>query len=114
MGLFTAFYVGAGVMHFINPEFYLRIMPPYFPMPAFWVYLTGVLEIAVGILIWVPKTRKYASLFTVAMLIAFLPVHIFMVTNAEQFADMGPKIALWIRFPIQGVLILWAWWLGRK
>ena len=112
--IFAVSYTGAGFMHFIQPEFYLRIMPPYFPEPLLLIYLTGVLEILAGVGILVPQTRKIASWGTIFMLIAFLPVHVYMLQNAELFADLGPKIGLWLRFPIQAGLILWAWWAGRK
>ena len=112
--LFAVSYVGAGVMHFIQPDFYMRIMPPYFPFPLLLIYLSGIVEIAVGILILFKKTRKIASWTTIAMLIAFLPVHVYMLQNAAMFSDIGPEIGLWIRFPVQAIFILWAWWLGRE
>ena len=40
--ILAIFMVGAGVMHFVNPDFYLKIMPPYVPLQQEFVYLSGV------------------------------------------------------------------------
>ena len=103
-------YILAGIMHYVMPEFYIRIMPPYFSAPAFWVYLTGAIEIGLGLMVLVPKLQVRAAWGIVALLIAFLPVHVFMLQNSEQFADLGPEIGLWMRFPMQAVMIGFAWW----
>ena len=59
-----------GIMHFINPMVFVDIVPPYFPNPIFWVYLTGVMEVAIGGAVIYPKTRVYGGRF----LLFFLPV----------------------------------------
>jgi len=112
LGLFVAFYIFAGVRHFVDPDFYIRIMPPYLPLHRELVYLSGVIEIALGVLAAVPRTRKLAAWAVIAMLLAFMPVHIHMVAHPEQYPEV-PVVGLWIRIPLQGVLILWAWWFTR-
>ena len=39
--ILAIFMVGAGVMHFVNPDFYLKIMPPYLPLHQELVYLSA-------------------------------------------------------------------------
>ncbi len=59
--IFGIAFVFAGVNHFINPEFYLRIMPPYLPWHSFLVSLSGMLEILLGILLLIPKFSRLAA-----------------------------------------------------
>ena len=101
-------YVAAGINHFIHPIFYLKIMPSYFPIPLELVYISGICEILLGLLLLFPKTRKAACWLIIAMLIAFLPVHIQMVI--DNYRTLG--LLFWIsvfRVPLQFILIRWAW-----
>jgi len=109
MGLF---YLTAGINHFWHPGFYLNIMPPYLPWHEALVYLSGVSEIVLGLLIFSPRYRSLAAWGIIAMLIAFMPVHIHMVMNPHLYSDV-PEYVLWLRLPLQAVLIAWAYWYTR-
>jgi uncharacterized membrane protein len=111
--LMSILFVLAGVYHFVNPAFYLRIMPPYLPWHLFLVYLTGVFEIVLGVLLPIPRFTRRAGFGLIALLIAIFPANIHMAINAELYSDISP-IALWIRLPLQGVLMAWAYWYTRK
>ena len=111
-------YVFAGVMHFVVPELYVQIIPPMFPAPLALVYLSGVAEIAVGIGLLLPRTRRYAAWATIALLVAIFPANVYMATHGvviEGAPGGGDPSALvrWGRLPLQGVLILWAYWYTR-
>lgn len=110
--LMAAAYIAAGVNHFLNPDFYIRIMPPYWGWPEFWVALSGVAEIALGVLLLPRATRPYAAWGIIAMLVLFLTVHVHMLVHTEQFAGV-PYWALVARLPLQALLILWAAWYIR-
>jgi uncharacterized membrane protein len=103
----------AGVNHFVNPDFYLRIMPPYLPWHLELVYLSGVCEAVLGALLLVPRCRVWAAWGLVALLVAVFPANLHMALHSEQFADF-PQWALWLRLPLQGVLIAWAWLYTRR
>jgi len=105
----AAFYVVAGVNHFRDPDFYLSLMPPYFPLHAELVALTGVLEIVLGVLVAIPRTASVAAWGIILVLIAFLPVHVHMLVNNHLYPE-APTSVLWLRFPIQALFILWAYW----
>ena len=62
--------LAAGIMHFVRVDFFLKIVPPYLPFPLELVYLSGVCEIALGLLLLVPKTSRLAAWGIVALLIA--------------------------------------------
>lgn len=116
--LMAALYVSAGVMHFVNPWFFVQIMPPYLPWHWELVYLSGAIEIALGMLLLVPTTKRLAAWGVIALLIAVFPANVHMAMANVQFDPppaMGQPspLANWIRLPIQLVLILWAWWYTR-
>lgn len=100
-------YVAAGVNHFYRPGFYLNIMPPWIPAHEFLVQLSGVAEILLGIGVLLEPTRRMSAWLIIAMLVAFMPVHIHMVLNAASY-DV-PLWALWLRLPLQAALAWWAW-----
>jgi uncharacterized membrane protein len=111
--LLAVLFVAAGVNHFVNPGFYVGIMPPYLPWPLTLVYLSGVFEIVLGLLLLVPKFQRLAAWGLILLLIAVFPANIHMAMHPELFPAY-PPVALWIRLPLQGVLIAWAWWFTRK
>lgn len=106
------FYVFAGVMHFIRPDFYMPMMPPYLPWHLELIYLSGLAEVLVGAGVMIPSTRRIAAWGTILLLIAIFPANIHIALyNVPVFgAAEGAGIFNWIRLPLQGVLILWAWW----
>jgi uncharacterized membrane protein len=107
-------YVVAGILHFVVPELYVQIIPPILPAPLALVYLSGVAEIAVGIGVLLPRTRRYAAWATIALLIAIFPANVYMATSMVVVDGIGGSdpspLIRWGRLPLQGVLILWAYW----
>lgn len=106
-------YIGAGINHFWHPANYLLIIPPYLPWHEFLNYAAGVAEIGFGILLFFPRFRKPAAILIMIMLILFIPVHVYMITEGGCMGAGSciPLWILWVRlFPLQFLLIWWAWW----
>ncbi|MEY8848908.1 MauE/DoxX family redox-associated membrane protein [Psychroserpens sp. XS_ASV72] len=101
-------YITAGIMHFIKPKMYMRIMPRYLPNHKLLVYLSGIAEIVLGITICLPALRSLAIYGIIAMLVVFLLVHFYMLSGDKASAGI-PKWILILRIPLQFVLIYWAW-----
>ncbi|MGB3311899.1 MAG: MauE/DoxX family redox-associated membrane protein [Nodosilinea sp.] len=106
------FYSLAGANHFLNSDFYLSMMPPYLPWHEFLVALSGGFEILLGALLLVPKYSSLAAWGLIALLIAVFPANIHMATHAELFPAISPTL-LWVRLPLQAVLMAWAYWHTR-
>ena len=106
-------YVAAGVYHFVNPKLYLKIMPPYLPFHLQLIYISGVIEIALGILLIPEGTRSIAAWLIIAMLIAIFPANIQMAINFWQKNSPSLWMAI-ARLPLQGVLIWMAWLFTRR
>lgn len=101
-------YAVAGIMHFIKPGIYLRIMPRYLPNPKMLVLLSGIIEIVLGIAVCIPQTKNYAIWAIIAMLAVFLLVHVHMLTSEKAGAGF-PKWALVLRLLLQFGLMYWAY-----
>lgn len=106
--LLAIFFVVAGMGHFLKPSSYLEIMPPWVPFPLAMVYVSGVLEILLGMLVLPLKTRRPAGWGLITLLIAVFPANIHMALHPEIFSRI-PSWAAWARLPFQGVFIFWVW-----
>ena len=103
----SIFYVIVGIKHFIEPEYFLSIVPPYLPYHLELVYISGLFEILFGLLILFPKYRYYGAIGLILLLVAVFPANIYLAQSKEAQEAIGAtqEIATW-RLPIQGVLIL--------
>lgn len=108
----AVFMLGAGAAHFLDPEFFLNIMPPYIPFHEAIVAISGAIEIALGLALLVPRTSRLAAWGLIALYIAVFPANIHLFMNQDLMPDVSPA-AHAIRLPLQGVLILWAFWFTR-
>lgn len=112
--LLTVGMIVAGANHFVSPATYVGMMPVELPAPLALVYISGIAEILGGLgLVW-RSTRRPAAWGLVALLIAVFPANLNMALNHLPLGDdhVAPW-ALWARLPLQGLLILWAWWFTR-
>ena len=107
--LLAVAFIGAGINHFRDPTFYVRMMPDYIPAHDVMVQLSGVTEIIAGVMLFVPALSRWGARFIVAHLVVFFTVHIWMVQHADRYSDL-PVAGLWIRIALQLVLIAWAAW----
>lgn len=87
-------------------------MPPYLPWHLELVYLSGLLEILLGAMLLIPRYTTLSAWGLIALLIAVFPANIHMALNSDQYPSMSPLV-LWLRLPLQGVLIAWAYWFTR-
>ena len=110
----SIFYVIVGIKHFIEPEYFLSIVPPYLPYHLELVYISGLFEILFGLLILFPKYRYYGAIGLILLLVAVFPANIYLAQSKEAQEAIGAtqEIATW-RLPIQGVLIWIAYFLRR-
>lgn len=101
-------YVVAGLLHFIKPKVYLKIMPPFLPYHLALVYLSGVFEAFFGALLFLPSTQSIGAWGIIVTLIGVFPANIYMLTSYNG-KRLWYRTALWLRLPLQLLLIYWAW-----
>ena len=104
----AAFFINVGVDHFINPDFYISIMPPAFPLHAEAVYISGFFEVAGGIGVLIPRLRKIAGWGLLALLVAVYPANIYMAITPEAFPELSISL-LYTRLPLQFIFFYWAY-----
>ena len=111
---FGPFFVFAGIMHFLIPRTYESIVPDALPAKRALVYASGVAAIAGGAGVLHPRTRRAASLWSVATLVAVFPANVFMARHPERYPQIpGGRAALLARLPLQALAIAWARAAGR-
>ena len=108
----SAFFINIGIDHFVNPEFYLTIMPPMMPLHLEAVYISGFFEILGGLGLLISRFRKISGWGLLALLIAVYPANIYMAITPEAFPDI-PIYALYLRLALQFLFFFWAYSLTR-
>ncbi len=107
--LLGAFFFSAGVNHFLIPRTYEAIVPPSMRDDAArLVTISGVAEIAGGVGVLLPRTRRLAGLGLIALLAAVFPANLHMARDPDSFPRI-PRWALYARLPLQPLMLLWAW-----
>tara|TARA_E500000331_G_scaffold358099_1_gene422694 strand:+ start:5515 stop:5856 length:342 start_codon:yes stop_codon:yes gene_type:complete len=108
-------YTYVGIRHFIDPDFFLAIMPNYLSFHLEFVYITGIAEIVFGILLFFKKTRTFASYGLIVLLISVFPANIHLVeSELSQSILNATKNQTIIRLPFQGLFILLAYWHSKN
>ena len=109
------FYVFAGVMHFVSPRTYMRIMPPQLPAHRELVYASGVAEMIGGAALMhpSPKVRRFGGLFETTTMLAVFPANVYMALKPEEFRAV-PRAALYARLPVQVLFVAWALAAARR
>ena len=109
--------VVVGVLHFVNPAGFVRIVPAYLPAPLTLVLISGAAEIAGGLGLLVPRTRRLAAWGLVALYLAVFPANLNMALHQIPLGDapIAPDKVwlLWLRLPFQALFIAWAYWFTR-
>lgn len=115
-GLLSVAMIGVGITHFTNPDPFVQIMPAFIPAKLELVWISGVVEIALGLLIWPKQTRRLASFGLVALLLAVFPANINMAVNGIQLDPENPLPvwAMWARLPFQFLFIAAAIYVGKR
>jgi uncharacterized membrane protein len=113
-GLLAAFFIAAGVNHFIQPRPYEKIVPPRLQDEAGRVVaISGVAELLGGIGVLLPGTRRLSGVCLIALLAAVFPSNLYMAQEPKRFRSI-PRWALYARLPLQPLMMLWAWKATRR
>ena len=110
------FYLFAGANHFFNPDFYLPLIPDYLPAPILLNLLVGIVELALGVLVFIPQYTKLATHGIILLLLVLVPSHIYFIQIGSCVKD-GLCIPVWFAWVrpilVQPLFIAWSWKVGR-
>ena len=82
-----AFFLYVGIMHFTDTAWFEPIVPPILGSARFWVLASGVVEVAVGIGLIFPKTRKRAGYASAVLLTLLYPANLYMWIYDVELGD---------------------------
>jgi uncharacterized membrane protein len=108
--LLALFFIGAGLNHFVSPEIYRAMMPPWLPLPPAIHLVAGAAEALGGLGLLLPATRRLAAGGLIALLIAIFPANVHVALSAEMPGLDLPGWVLWARLPLQAVFIAVVAW----
>ncbi|MDP2713089.1 MAG: DoxX family protein [Solirubrobacteraceae bacterium] len=107
--LLAVAFTAAGALHFLRPGVYEEIMPEYLPAHRELVLASGAAEIAGGLGVVHPRTRRIAGLWLAATMIAVFPANVHMALHPDRYPSLSPAL-LWGRLALQPLLV---WWILR-
>jgi len=107
--IMSCFYMNVGVKHFVEPEWFLQIMPPNFPHHYQAVYWSGFFELLFGFLLINPKTRFIAGWGIIFVMITVFPANLYLAVNDGAVMGISKELA-WGRLPFQYIFIGLAYW----
>ncbi len=105
--LFAIFMIMGGVQHFLKPDFYLPFVPDFLPFKMEVIYMSGLLEIALGALLLLKKYARLAAMGIFILMVLFLPIHVWDVFSSTP--AIGTHKAALIRLPFQFLFMAIAW-----
>jgi uncharacterized membrane protein len=97
----------AGVMHFVSPEFFNDIVPPWLPpSEEFWTYASGIAEVVAAVLLARRTTRRTGALLAAAIFVSVYPANLYMTWDWRD-RSVAEQVVSWARLPFQ-FLFIWA------
>ncbi len=96
-----------GALHFVVPGRFAEIVPRALGRPRFWVYVSGLAELASGALLLDRRTARVGGVAATATIVAVYPANIQMALDAGAPTD-ATAIGAWLRLPMQFPMIAWA------
>jgi uncharacterized membrane protein len=111
--LLGALMLGVGILHFTHAPLFAAIVPDYLPAHLLLVYVSGIAEMALGVLLWFSRTRVLAAWGLMALYVAVFPANLNMALHPDLplpgITEPPSSLALWLRLPLQLVLLYWAY-----
>lgn len=107
--------IAVGILHFVQPAGFVKIVPAWLPAPLFLVLLSGFFEVLGGVGLLVRRAHRLAAWGLIALYVAVFPANINMAVHGIQPDGTHlPLVLLWARLPFQALFIWLAWWLSRS
>ncbi|MET7465258.1 hypothetical protein [Nonomuraea sp. NPDC005501] len=109
----SAHFVPAGVAFMPNHADMVAMVPPFVPLPALMVYVTGVLELLGAAGLVLTATRRAAGVALAILFVLLLPANVYAALAGVPLQG-APATPLWVRIPEQVLYITIALWAARS
>ena len=104
-------YILIGLKHIFDPKYFLPMLPPFIPFKQLIIYITGFLEIILGVCLVIEETRFYAAVGISILLVLVFPANIYVAINYEARKKLKvSKLFAIMRLFFQFPLIYIAYW----
>jgi uncharacterized membrane protein len=114
-GVLAVSIIIVGVLHFVKPDQFARIVPDILPYPVSLVYISGFFEVLGGVGLLIPWVSAVAAWGLIALFVAVFPANINQAINSIPLEGVPDNPSFyWFRLPFQAVLIAWAWWYTQE
>jgi uncharacterized membrane protein len=113
----TVFIIFTGLSHFKFQKGMAMMIPDFIPAKMFWVYCTGIIEIAAGIGLMIPSIREITAIL---LIIFYVLVFVANINSSQKkinifkadYTGPGMNYLYKERIPMQIILIVWTWYFG--
>lgn len=113
----AVFIIFTGFSHFKFQKGMAMMIPDFIPAKMFWVYCTGLIEIAAGIGLMIPPIRELTAIL---LIVFYILVFIANINSSRKninifkadYTGPGMKYLYYQRIPMQIILIAWTWYFG--
>lgn len=113
----AVFIIFTGLSHFKFQKGMAMMIPEFMPAKMFWVYFTGIIEIAAGIGLVIPSIRETTAIL---LIIFYILVFVANINSSKKkinifkadYTGPGMKYLYTERIPMQIILIAWTWYFG--
>ena len=104
-------YISVGITHFTNPDFFIPLVPPSLIYLKELVFISGIVEVMMGVMLFFKSSRKLGATITIILLLAVFPANIYLYLSdtPRNILDISKNQALF-RLPFQVPLIIIAYW----
>ncbi len=107
MLMFTA------IAHFAFTKGMATMLPDFIPFKTETIYLTGIIEIATAIGLFIPNFKIVTAWLLIAFFILILPSNIYAAMKHIDYQkgtfDGNGLTYLWFRIPLQVLFIVWTY-----
>ena len=112
--ILAGFFIVAGANHFRTPGIYYGMMPGWVTWPVTANVLAGLAEMAGGVGLFFPRTRRLAGWGLIALLCAVFPANVHVALQGNMPGTTFSPAILWLRLPFQGLFVAGVWWVAVK
>lgn len=112
---FAVLFIFTGISHFALADGMVQMLPEWVLGRYPIIYISGIVEIILGLGFLWPSVRRISGLLTLVFLIAVLPSNVYAALNFVDFSGNinGPGY-LFFRIPLQLFLLWWVWFMAVR
>jgi uncharacterized membrane protein len=104
----------AGISHLVLATPFIQHLPPWVPLREEVVFVSGLLEIALGIALLLPApTRRRVGVVLALYFVAVFPGNLYVAVYDVDVDGQPGGVYPWVRLPLQLLFVAWAIWSTR-